>query len=120
MTDERFPRRLRLRDQRDFDRVFQGKAYAADDRLVMNATGNGLTCTRLGISVSRKVGNAVVRNRWKRLIREAFRRLRTEMPRGLDCVVRPRKGAQPDFQAIKSSLLNLAHVVERRLQRERS
>jgi ribonuclease P protein component len=62
---------------------------------------------RLGLSVSRKVGNAVVRNRWKRLIREAFRLhiLTDETIKGLDLVVIPQKGIPPvPFEKLRKSL----------------
>ncbi|NDH95806.1 MAG: ribonuclease P protein component, partial [Planctomycetia bacterium] len=45
------------------------------------------TVSRLGLSVSRRVGHAVVRNRWKRRLRDVFRRLRERLPAGLDIVV---------------------------------
>ena len=67
----RFRPEDRIRKQADFDRVYQARIYAADDVLVINGGANGLEHARLGLSVSRKVGNAVTRNRWKRLIREA-------------------------------------------------
>ena len=73
MTDQRFPKSVRLLTQKDFDSVYQDDVFAADDFLVIRATRNNLEVTRLGLSVSRKVGNAVVRNRWKRLIRQACR-----------------------------------------------
>lgn len=87
-----FSKKLRLRKQAEFDHVYNGKAYAADDVLVMNGVRNELGHSRIGLSVSRKVGNAVERNRWKRLLREAFRTQRQELPKGLDFVARPRRG----------------------------
>ncbi len=108
MVDERFPRKFRLRTRTDFDRVYQNDAYAADRVLVIRGCRNGLPYSRLGLSVSRKVGGAVVRNRWKRLVREAFRRSRIELPTGVDLVVRPRRGALPDYAAITESLPKLA------------
>jgi len=119
MSDEGFSRELRVCTREAFDRVFQAKVYAADEVLVMHATENGMSHSRLGISVSRKLGHSVLRNRWKRLIREAFRRTRRDFPTGLDCVVRPRKGAQPDFHSIRRSLPQLAQQIHKRLRRER-
>ena len=112
-----FPTVLRVRKQTDFDRVHRRHVYAADRALVVRGCENGLTHSRLGLSVSRKVGNAVVRNRWKRRIREAFRTTRGRLPEGLDLVVRPRRGAAPDFEDIKASLPQLAHQLARRLSR---
>src|SRR5688572_4305043 len=98
---------MRLRRQADFDRVHQSNVYAADETLVVRASSNGLEITRLGVSLSRKVGNAVVRNKWKRLVREAFRIEQSSWPRSLDLVVRPRRGAIPEAVAIRQSLRHL-------------
>lgn len=117
MNDQRFPHRYRLRRQSDFDRVYGGKIYAADSVLVANANRNDVGHTRIGLSLSRKVGNAVVRNRWKRLIREAFRRQKHELPPNLDLIVRPRRGAQPDYEAICRSLSSLCRRLARQLNR---
>lgn len=119
VVDERFPRKYRLRTRTDFDRVYQNDAFAADDTLVVRGCENGLPYPRLGLSVSRRVGNAVVRNRWKRLIREAFRKSRAELPAGLDFVFRPRRGAEPDYAAISESLPKVARQLAKRLRRRR-
>lgn len=94
--------------QRDFDRAFKGGRVSADGTLVVHAVLNGLTHSRLGISISRRVGNAVVRNLWKRRIREAFRLQQHRIPVGLDLVVRPRKGAKPEHAMIFRSMLALS------------
>jgi ribonuclease P protein component len=113
-----FPRNLRVRHQAEFDRAYQARIFAADDVLVVNACPTDLPHPRLGLSVSRKVGNAVVRNRWKRLIREAFRLVQAELPGGVDLVVRPQKGAaEPELAAIQRSLVGLARRVARRIER---
>ena len=104
MTDQSFGRELRLRKQADFDRVYGSRLYAADEMLVVSGCRNDLGYSRLGLSISRKVGGAAVRNRWKRLVREAFRLSRGELPAGWDLVVRPQKGAVPSLAAIKQSL----------------
>jgi ribonuclease P protein component len=106
----------RIRKQADFDRVYRARAYAADDVLVVNGDENGLAHSRLGLSVSRKVGGAVQRNRWKRLIREAFRLTRAELPVGIDLIVRPQQRAVADLVAIRRSLPALARRVARRLE----
>jgi ribonuclease P protein component len=104
----------RIRKQADFDRVYGARLFAADNVLVVNGAPNGLTHARLGLSVSKRVGNAVVRNRWKRLIREAFRLSREEIPAGVDLVVRPQKGAVGELEALRRSLIALAARVERK------
>ena len=116
MPDQSFGRELRIRKQADFDRVYAARLYAADDVLVVNGCPNELPHPRLGLSVSKKVGNAVARNRWKRLIREAFRLSREQLPAGIDLVVRPQKGAEPEFDAICRSLPALAARIAKRLR----
>ncbi len=118
MADQSFPPQYRVRTKADFDRVFQRDVYAADDVLVVRACENGLPYSRIGLSVSRKVGNAVVRNRWKRRMREAFRLARASLPTGIDFVLHPRRGAEPDFHAILNSLPKLAQRVAKRLSRD--
>ena len=110
-----FPNTVRLRRQYQFDAVYRGKHYAGDGVLVIRAIRNDLGHTRLGLSVSKKVGNAVVRNKWKRIIREAFRKQQRDIPRGLDIVVRPKKGAAADYHAVHTSLLNLCNRLDRKL-----
>jgi ribonuclease P protein component len=115
MSDQRFPKELRIRRQADFDRVYNARVYAADEVLVVNGCTNGLDVPRLGLSVSRQVGNAARRNAWKRRIREAFRLSKTRLPSGVDLVVRPQKGAVCDFAAISRSLPALAGRIARKL-----
>jgi ribonuclease P protein component len=111
----RFQSQDRVRKQCDFDRIYARRAYAADGVLVVNGDFNDLPHARLGLAISRRTGNAVVRNRWKRLIREAFRLSREQIPTGIDLVVRPQKAAEPSFEAICASLPALAKKIARRL-----
>ena len=119
VSDERFLRKHHLRSRADFQRVYDAELFAADPCLVIRGCANGLDHARLGLSVSRKVGPAVLRNRWKRLIREAFRRSRTQMASGLDLIVRPRAGAEPDYQRIAESLPVLVGQLAKKRRRER-
>lgn len=112
---ESFPKSAHLRKPAEFDRVYASKTFASDDVLVVNAAANDLGISRLGLSVSRKVGPAVVRNRWKRLIREAFRKSRGEMTAGIDLVVRPKRGAEPIYATIAASLPQLVARLAKRL-----
>ncbi|WP_075081818.1 ribonuclease P protein component [Mariniblastus fucicola] len=107
----------RLLSRQDFDRVYQRDHFAADDVLVIRATRRHSPAdqSRLGLAVSKKVGNAVVRNRWKRRIREAFRGQQHELPAGMDIVVRPRKGAVCDYHAIAISLSKLMQRLDRKM-----
>ena len=59
--------RLRIRNRRDFHRIYRRRCTAADENLLVYGGPNGLPYPRLGMSVSRKLGNAVLRNRWRRL-----------------------------------------------------
>lgn len=119
MSDQRFTRADRIRRQTEFERVYGANAFAADNILVVQGCTNGLSISRLGLSVSRRVGNAVARNRWKRLIREAFRTQREMLPTGIDLVVRPKRGAEANFDDVRRSLPRLAARVAKRLE-ERS
>lgn len=113
---QRFPKSLHLLKQAEFDRVFASRAYAADDHLIVHGCWNELPVSRLGLSVSRKSGNAVARNYWKRSIREAFRLNRETLPTGIDLVVRPQKGATADSLAIQRSLPALVQRLVKRMQ----
>ena len=104
----------RLLSREDFDRVYKQDHFAADNVLVIRARRSN-SRSRLGLAVSKKVGNAVVRNRWKRRIREAFRLQQNELPTGIEIVVRPRKGAVCDYQAIAGSLKKLMQRLDRKL-----
>lgn len=88
-----FPRAVRLLARRDFLRVYDRGLRAAGPSLVVFGAPNGLGWSRLGITVSRKFGGAVARNRMKRRIREIFRNRRDTLPAGLDLVVNVRTGA---------------------------
>lgn len=114
-----FPRECRIRRGADFQRAYRRRAVVSDELLVVHSCENGLDHPRLGLSVSRKVGGAVVRNRWKRLLREAFRLVRRELPRGVDLIVIPRAEVEPELQQLMASLADLARRAERKLQRSR-
>ncbi len=113
-----FPQRLRLKTGEQFRAVYDFKRSVAESGLVLYAKPNGLEFSRLGLSVSKKVGNAVVRNRYKRLFREIFRLNQYELPLGLDSVVIPRKAkteAVPEYDSLSDLFNRLARELGRRL-----
>jgi len=118
MAKQNFPAHFRLRLQADFDRVYARKQSASDGVLLVFGCENGLPHPRLGLSVARKVGGAVVRNRWKRLLREAFRLSRERLPPGVDFIAIPR-AAEPELNLLADSLVDNARRIEKKLLRGR-
>ena len=104
----RFPKSLRLCSTGQFQYVFANRCSVADSTLILFATPNDLPHCRLGLAVSKKIGNAVVRNRWKRLLREAFRTSQSELPGGLDLVVLPQRNV--DVRTVKHLEQSLRHL----------
>ncbi len=110
-----FPKRVRLLKSADFDRVFAGRCSFADGLIVVYFATGESERPRLGLVVSRKCGNAVVRNRWKRALREAFRLVQHELPRHLDLVVLPKRGAKPEVARLQASFRKLAASADAKL-----
>lgn len=73
------------------------------------ARANGMAYSRMGISISRRVGIAVKRNRIKRLLREAFRLSQGDLPRGFDWVVVVRPHDPMSLGVYQSLLIALMH-----------
>jgi ribonuclease P protein component len=115
----RFRPHERIKDPATFRRAFERRRWESDATLTIYGVENGLDHARLGLSVSRKkVKTAAGRNRIKRLIREAFRLSKAELPAGLDLVVVPRNPAAR-FAEVRQSLPRLARALERRFSRSR-
>ena len=113
---EQFPKLLRLNGRVEFAAVFDHGRVEADRTLVVHAVRTDRQFSRIGLSISKKVGSSPTRNYWKRCIREAFRRQRSVLPTGLDIIVRPRRDARPDSRAIAESLYRLLKKIDRQLQ----
>ena len=91
------PKAARLRTPAEFKAVYTARKSVALGPLVLYGGWHSAedTTARLGLSVSRRVGNAVTRNRWKRRLREAFRHARGHLPPGLDLVIVVRASGPP-------------------------
>ncbi len=98
-------------NNRDFQRVYRkGKSFA-NKYLVMYVLKQNTQQNRLGVSVSKKVGNSVVRHRVGRLIKESYRLNESLFSKGNDLVVIARTTARGrTFQEIESALLHLGRI----------
>ena len=123
--DERLTKARRVRRATDFARAYRYRWSAAEGPLVLYAgpaevAASDTSEARIGVSVSRRIGNAVVRNRWKRRLREAFRVVRPRLAAGNDYVVVVRSGLPPrgthGAKQIEESLVRLAARVTGRPQ----
>ncbi|WP_025681309.1 ribonuclease P protein component [Paenibacillus massiliensis] len=102
-------RKLRLRNRADFGRVYRhGKSFANHQLVVYWFRKKEVDQFRVGISVSKKIGNAVVRNRMRRLIKEIMRHHEHEIIDHIDLIFIVRKGAvSMSYQNLEKSVLHV-------------
>lgn len=111
-----FPQSIRLKTPDEFKAVYDRKRSVSDALLVIYAKENTLAHSRVGLSVSKKIGNAVARNRCKRLFREAYRLSQHELPVGVDLIMIPRNvPREPTVAELSESLVKLARDAARKL-----
>lgn len=102
-----------LKKNKDFRNVYRNGTSYANKYLVMYILENQTGKNRLGISVSKKVGNSIVRHRLTRLIRESYRLQEDRFQCGLDIVVIARASAKgKNYQDIESAILHLGCLHE--------
>jgi ribonuclease P protein component len=108
--------RARLSRSAEFERVYRQGRSTANRHLVLYSFPNASTqAPRLGLSVSRKVGGAVARNRVKRLLREAFAQHEQELSPGQDVVVvaRPPAGELAEREGLAGLEASLGELIAR-------
>jgi ribonuclease P protein component len=107
-TRRTFPKSARLLKRGEFRRVYDEGQRRSGPLCAVFFRPNGLTATRLGITVPVRVGKAVERNRLKRRLREVFRLNRARLAPGWDIVLNPREGVtRVAFQKLEKELLRL-------------
>ncbi|HOA91612.1 MAG: ribonuclease P protein component [Bacillota bacterium] len=95
----------RLRRNTDFVRVYEKGKYSADRYVVVHFLPNQLGVSRIGFSVSKKIGKSVTRNLVKRRLRAIMQKLSPKIKQGYDIVISARVGAQEaDFDSLEKSL----------------
>lgn len=114
MTNTRFRHCEHLRRPADFRRVYEARCSSSNDSLIAYAIRNGLAHNRVGFSVSKKGANAVIRNRLRRLLREAYRLTKPSLPSGFDIVLIPRSAALPEMSVL---LIEFPAIIQEAIRR---
>lgn len=103
---QRLPRRQRIAKRREFLLVYENGKKLYSRNLVLYAMANELPYDRLGVTVSRKIGKATVRNRVKRRLREIFRCNKRDATPALDLVINTRKAvAGLEFSELRDEVV---------------
>lgn len=110
--------RFRMRSSLDFSAVYSTRLSLRTKDLIVCVRRNGLGHPRIGLSVSVKIGNAVVRNRVKRILRDIFRRNRESIPGDFDLVFIPKgSDAMLNYVAAEDAFLDLMRRLSARAER---
>lgn len=110
-----FSKAARVRSRLDFDAIYDRGVRQSDGCLSILLLPNDRATSRLGLAVSKRCGNAVQRNRFKRRLREVFRLSRANLPTGFDLVVQPRANTPLDVDLLTKSLVSLMRRAVKKL-----
>jgi len=112
-----FPPWIRLTRGTDFQAAFHNRCCVSEGWLALYGIPNGLTYSRFGLSIGKRlVGNNVRRNKVRRLLREVIRLRMNQIPPGYDWVLTSRRGGIPQLGELLSTLPRLAQQVFLRLR----
>lgn len=116
LPDQTFPKAYRLTSRKQFQEIYRRGQRSTSASLSVFGLPNELPHCRLGITVTRKIGSAVIRNRIKRRLREIFRRHLKNLQPPLDLVVNARPGCPQRAQAeLEAEFLGRFAALARRL-----
>jgi len=107
-----FPRSRRVTAPADFQAAYAQRTSVQVGPLMVHARPNTLLYTRLGLAIGKRAGNAAVRNRIKRMIRESFRLLQHELPTAYDLIVSARTHEPLSLSAYQNLLLDAARRLD--------
>ena len=111
-----------LKKNKEFQIVYRRGTSFANRYLVMYVKANGTDKNRIGISVSKKVGNSIIRHRITRLVRESYRLQECQFQSGFDIVIVARANAKGrSYNDIESALIHLAklhHIIDESLEKK--
>lgn len=112
-----FRREQRLTHAKQYETVYAAKCSVnrGSVRIFASLNGSEPAITRLGLSVGRRVGGAVVRNRFKRMMREAFRLNQGKLPAGMDLVISAQPHAERTLEEYGDALVSAALLLHKRL-----
>ena len=109
----RFPASWRVKGRGSFSPAFEARVRESRGPLTLYGVANKRNHSRLGISIGRKAGSAVKRNRIKRMLREAFRLQQHDLPAGFDFIIVVRAHEPMSLERYQQVLLELAKRIEK-------
>ncbi len=116
----RLPKTSRITARISFVNAFRQGGKSRGDGLLIYALPNGLARNRIGVSIGRKYGKAVVRNRVRRLLKEVFRHRNQDLPKGYDLVCVPLKDvAFPSYRELLPLFGNVARSAMRKSRKRK-
>lgn len=104
-------KKYRLRKNMEFKRVYSGGKNYWNRNLILYVRKNGLPNSRIGITITKKIGNAVVRNRIRRRIKEIYRLKLGNIKNGYDLILIPKKNViDISYKDLESAMIHIVGI----------